>query len=158
MYTEDLKNLLIGIIGTLIVTWGSKFFKNQHRKSLEDDISLIDLELKALENMKRSSIEMSRVSFRGLYTLLFLFGLANIITLVFDWLGYPSLVHLRYILLVVIWFLFTTTALMWWKRYDNLKNYADAVKRLENKKAKKEAYLQRLGKYLVSSLKCNAQR
>ncbi|MGY6405585.1 hypothetical protein, partial [Vibrio parahaemolyticus] len=82
---DDLKSLLIGIIGTLIVMLGVHFFKSQRRKSLKEDVELIELELQVLEKMKRSSVEMNRASFRGLYALLFLFGSTNLVTSTFEW-------------------------------------------------------------------------
>jgi len=144
MDMDDLKSLLIGIIGTLIVMLGVHFFKSQRRKSLKEDVELIELELQVLEKMKRSSVEMNRASFRGLYALLFLFGLTNLVTSTFEWFAIQWLDHLKYIILVLIWSTFVAIALVWWKRYDNLKNYSEAVNRLQEKKAKKEASLSRL--------------
>ncbi|KPA51841.1 hypothetical protein VT25_17245 [Photobacterium leiognathi subsp. mandapamensis] len=141
---EELKSLLIGIIGTLIVMAGVRFIKDRRKKTLKGDIEFIDLELESLSKMKRSSVEMNRASFRGVFALLFLFSIANAISYTLDWLNIPMLRDLKYILVVVTWGSSAGIAWIWWKRYDNLKNYAEAVKRLQSKKEKKEAVLTKL--------------
>ncbi|NOI03376.1 hypothetical protein F0241_20045 [Vibrio kanaloae] len=143
---DDMKSLIIGIVGTLIVMFGVRIFNAHRRKSLKDDIDLIELELQVLDKMKRSSVEMNRASFRGLYALLFLFGISNVIEITFDWLNVPALEHIKHILSFTVWAAFIALAWIWWDRYENLKNYPVAVKRLNEKKAKKEVSLSKLDK------------
>ncbi len=130
---QDIKGLIIGIIGSLIVLAGTYLVKSFRRKSLKDDIEIIDLELEILERMKRSSVEMNRASFRGLYGLFFLFGLINSIPAVFDWLDILSLFHIKHLTVIGLWTAFSGVAFIWWQRHDNLKHYSTAVERLAAK-------------------------
>lgn len=138
---NDIKELIIGIVGSIIIWFGTSFIKSIRKKSLKDDIEMIDLELEILERMKRSSVEMNRASFRGLYGLFFLFGLLNAIPAAFDWLNIPALFHIEHLIILTLWATFSGIAFIWWQRHDNLKHYSKAVERLEEKKLKKEKAL-----------------
>lgn len=141
---EEIKSLLIGIVGTLIVMAGVRFIKARRRKMLKGDIELIEFELDSLRKMKRSSVEMNRASFRGVFALLLIFSVANVISHSLDWLNIPMLRDFKYILVIGTWGASTGVAWIWWQRYGNLKNYLEAVKRLQSKKEKKEVSLSKL--------------
>ncbi|EHU4934756.1 hypothetical protein KY890_004177 [Vibrio vulnificus] len=144
MNGTDLKSLLIGILGTVIVMFVVAVYKKSRAKSLKDDIDLIDFEIEHLGKIRKSSVEMSRSSFKGIFAMFFLFGLANLIPLAFDLAGLGNLFRIPQIASLILWSAFVGVAYRWWKRYDNLKNYQEAIAQLESKRLVKEAKLKKL--------------
>ncbi|MGF1792930.1 hypothetical protein L4D21_20240 [Photobacterium profundum] len=144
MNETDLKSLLIGILGTVIVMAFVAAYKKTRAKSLKDDIDLIDFEIEHLGKIRKSSVEMSRSSFKGIFSLFFLFGLANLIPNVFDLAGLGNLLHIPQITSLILWAAFVGVAYRWWKRYENLKNYQEAIVEFEKKRLVKESKLKKL--------------
>ncbi len=144
MNDTDLKSLLIGILGTVIVMATVAAYKKTRAKSLRDDIDLIDFEIEHLGKIRKSSVEMSRSSFKGIFSMFFLFGLANLIPIAFDLADLGNFLHIPQISSLVLWSAFVGVAYRWWKRYDNLKNYQEAIAQLESKRLAKEAKLKKL--------------
>ncbi len=144
MNGTDVKSLLIGILGTVIVMFSVAVYKKSRAKSLKDDIDLIDFEIEHLGKIRKSSVEMSRSSFKGIFAMFFLFGLANLIPLAFDLVGLGNLLRIPQIASLILWSAFVGVAYLWWKRYENLKNYQEAIAKLESKRLVKEAKLKKL--------------
>ncbi|EGR4437047.1 hypothetical protein DDN22_18595, partial [Vibrio cholerae] len=143
MNGTDVKSLLIGILGTVIVMFVVAVYKKSRAKSLKDDIDLIDFEIEHLGKIRKSSVEMSRSSFKGIFAMFFLFGLANLIPLAFDLVGLGNLFRIPQITSLILWSAFVGVAYRWWKRYDNLKNYQEAIAKLESQKLVKETKLRK---------------
>lgn len=126
---SDIRSLLIGIVGGLIVLAIVKIFKTYQRKSIKDDIEMLEYEKEHLAEMKNSSVEMSRSSFRSIFMLFIFLGSANLI---------PSLFTLTNLSIgsfmsVVLWGMMIALSVRFWRRYDNLKNYKDAVEKIDKK-------------------------
>ncbi len=144
MNMTDFKSISIGILSSLIVIAVMALYKKTRVKSLKDDIELIDFEIELLGKIRKSSVEMSRSSFRGIFAMFFLFGLANLIPIVFDLIGLGNVLHIPQVASLTLWIAFVGVAYRWWKRYDNLKNYKEAITQLENERLVKEAKLKGL--------------
>lgn len=130
---DDIKTLIIGVIGGLLVLLISKAINSYRLKSLKDDINFLELEKRHLEEMKRSSIEMNRSAFRSIFSLLFFIGLANFIPRVLLLINAPAFNVIADYLTALIWGLFVFLSLKFWQRYDNLKNYKAAINKIEEK-------------------------
>ncbi|HIF9075833.1 TPA: hypothetical protein ACX6NV_000664 [Photobacterium damselae] len=144
MNETDVKSLFIGILGTVIVMVIVAVYKKSRAKSLKEDIELIDFEIEHLGKIRKSSVEMSRSSFKGIFAMFFLFGLANLIPISFDLSGLGNIYQIPQFASLILWSMFSGVAYRWWKRYDNLKNYQEAIGQLESKRLAKEAKLKKL--------------
>ncbi|HIF9315815.1 hypothetical protein [Photobacterium damselae] len=144
MNETDVKSLFIGILGTVIVMVAVAVYKKSRAKSLKDDIELIDFEIEHLGKIRKSSVEMSRSSFKGIFAIFFLFGLANLIPIAFDFSGLGNIYQIPQFVSLVLWSASVGVAYRWWKRYDNLKNYQEVIGQLESKRLAKEAKLKKL--------------
>ncbi|CCN33712.1 membrane hypothetical protein [Vibrio nigripulchritudo SO65] len=144
MSETDLKSLLMGILGTVIVMVATAAYKKTRAKALRDDIDLIDFEIEHLGKIRKSSVEMSRSSFKGIFAMFFLFGLVNLIPIAFELIGFGNYLRISQVASLILWFTFVLLAYRLWKRYDNLKNYQEAIAQLESKRLIKEAKLKKL--------------
>ncbi|MCX9458386.1 hypothetical protein IG604_21925 [Vibrio cholerae] len=141
---DDAKSLIIGVIGGIITIVFVFIFKKIRAKSLKNDIEILELEIKTLEKMKKSSIEMNRVLFRGIYALLFLFGLINSIERFFDNLQAATFDTWQLIFSVGLWSTFTYVAYIWWKRTGMFSEFNKSVEALSAQKDKKQKSLSQL--------------
>ncbi|MGF1727053.1 hypothetical protein [Photobacterium nomapromontoriensis] len=141
---EDMKSLLIGVVGGFLVLAITYAFRMYRTKTLKNDIELLDLEIETLDKMKRSSVEMNRASFRGLYALLFLFGLINLIEKSLTYFAIEELTNASKIINISLWFSFSYLAFLWWQRYGMLRDYSKSKDKLLGKKQKKENALSKL--------------
>jgi len=139
---EDLKSLLIGIVGGLIVIAISKAYKSYKKKTIQEDINILEFEKKHLEEMKRSSVEMNRSSFRAVFALFFFIGLANLVPTFFALINIEPLTKSSLFVVLAIWAMFIALSLKFWNRYNNLKNYNQAMKQMEQKLEKLQERLQ----------------
>ncbi|EIJ35285.1 hypothetical protein [Thiothrix nivea] len=139
---EDWKNLLIGIIGGLVVLGISKVYNAYRKKSIKSDIEFLEFEKKHLEEMKRSSVEMNRSSFRAIFAIFMFIGLANLIPHLFSLTGISVFVMAGSFLEVFLWGCVIWLSIGFWRRYDNLKNYKEAVERMDEKLVKLQEKLQ----------------
>jgi F0F1-type ATP synthase membrane subunit a len=129
---EDLKSLAIGIVGAFIVLAITKIYRAYHRKTIRDDIEFVEYEKQHLESMKKSSVEMNRSSFRAIFSLFLLVALANLIPAFFSAIS-SSLDEVASLFAIAIWSLIIGLCYKFQQRYDNLKNYKEASKKLETK-------------------------
>ena len=130
---EDLKALAIGVLGGLIVIWLSKLFRAYRKKSLRDDIEFVEYEKKHLAEMKRSSVEMNRSSFRALFAVLTFIALANLVPAVLRFAGIGVVSKAGDFVALMLWAFVLVLAIKFWRRYDNLKNFKEATAKLEEK-------------------------
>ena len=140
---DDLRSLVIGIVGGLIVVILVWAFRAYRRKSIADDIAFLEFEKEHLEAMKRSGVEMSRSSFRAIFTLLFIFGLTNLIPRLISHVGEGLLTSVSSFLSLTLWALFVALCYRFWQRYDNLKNYKAAIARIDAKLQKLQTQLEK---------------
>ena len=124
---------MVFIIGGIIVLLITTAFKKFRTKTINDDIEFLEFEKKHLAEMKRSSVEMNRSSFRDLFALLFLIGLANLIFVIYFIADTDALKTTAAFLSIIIWSVFIGLSLKVWRRYENLKNYKEAVKKLQER-------------------------
>jgi hypothetical protein len=136
---EDFKSLLIGIVGGLIVLLIAKLFRAYQRKSILQDIEILEFEKKHLEDMKRSSVEMNRSSFRALFAVLMFVALANLIPMMFNFSKMIFSLNIPELFSFFLWaFVFALSA-KFWRRYDDLKNFKEATQRIDDKLSKLRA-------------------
>ena len=130
---DDLKTLAIGVIGGLIVIGLSKVFRAYRKKTLRDDIEFAEYEKKHLAEMKRSSVEMNRSSFRALFAVLAFIALANLVPSFFNFVGIGLISKAGETVTLILWAMVLGLAIKFWRRYDNLKNFKEATAKLEEK-------------------------
>jgi hypothetical protein len=133
---ENLKALFIGVLGGLIVLGISKAYRAYRVKSLKQDVELLEFEKKHLAEMKKSSVEMNRSSFRALFAVLMLIALANLIPTFLSFTGLFRATILSSAVSIVLWAMVFGLSVGFWRRYDNLKNFKEATKKIEEKLAK----------------------
>lgn len=138
---EALSALFWSVIGGFIVLAINKIYRAYKKKTMKDDLDSIEFEITHLEAMKKSSVEMNRSSFRGLFFMFFLIALANVVPSAFSFFGDATLNYIASILQFGLWFLVAAVAYKFWQRYDNLKNFKEACVRLEAKKEKLQSKL-----------------
>jgi len=130
---ENVNSLAIGVAGGLIVLGVQKVWRIYHRKSIKDDIELLGLERKHLEEMKRSSVEMNRSAFRSIFLLFAVVCLANIFPLFITAVNQETSFGISIMLTLVFWAAALGLSLKFFKRYDNLKNFSEAIKKIDVK-------------------------
>lgn len=128
---NDFKSLIIGVFGGLIVLVISKLFREYRKRSVRDDIEFLEYEKNHLQQMKKSSVEMNRSSFRALFAVLMFIALANLVPRVLDIFGINDLI-IDFLGLLLWGFVFGFS-IKFWHRYDNLKNYKEATAKIEDK-------------------------
>lgn len=130
---EDLKTLLIGVLGGLMVLGIAKAYKSYRHKSVQEDIKFLEFEKKHLGEMKKSSVEMNRSSFRAIFALFLFIGLANLTPRLFDLINAEALSGLSSLVTIIIWAMFIGLCIKFWRRYENLKNFKEAMDKLDEK-------------------------
>lgn len=130
---EDVKTLFIGVLGGLMVLGIAKAYKSYRHKSVQEDIKFLEFEKKHLGEMKRSSVEMNRSSFRAIFALFLFIGLANQTPLIFDLINAEALSGLSSLVTMIIWAMFIGLCIKFWRRYENLKNFKEAMDKLDEK-------------------------
>lgn len=130
---EDVRTLFIGVLGGLMVLGIAKAYKLYLHKSVLEDIKFLEFEKKHLSEMKRSSVEMNRSSFRAIFALFLFIGLANLIPRIFSFINAEALSGLSSFLTMNIWAMFVVLCIKFWRRYENLKNFKEAMDRLDQK-------------------------
>jgi len=130
---DDFKALAIGVFGGLIVLGISKVYRAYRIKSLKQDIELLEFEKGHLAEMKRSSVEMNRSSFKALFAVLILIALANLIPAFFEFVGLFLHNELDALISVALWAMVLALTVKFYRRYDNLKNFKEATEEIEEK-------------------------
>ncbi len=130
---DDIKTLAIGVLGGLIVIGLSKILRAYQKKTLRDDIEFVEYEKNHLAEMKRSSVEMNRSSFRALFAVFIFIALANLIPSLFRIIGIDAISKAGEMVALILWVMVLVLAIKFWQRYDNLKNFKEATAKLEEK-------------------------
>jgi len=130
---EDLKALVVGVFGGLIVIGLSKLLRAYRKRSLRDDIEFAEYEKNHLAEMKKSSVEMNRSSFRALFAVLMLMALANLLPRALDLIGLGAMSKMGDLMALFLWAMVVGLAAKFWRRYDKLKNYKEATAKLDEK-------------------------
>jgi len=130
--TDDIKSIIIGIISGLLVIYIHSIYKKHKIRKIKDEIDLLEWEKSHIERMRRSSIEMSRSSFKALFIVLMFMSLANLIPEFFNLIGLGSIM-LTKIVSLIAWLLVFLLAQKFWKRYDDIKNYKEYIGKTEKK-------------------------
>ena len=118
--------ILYGAIGSLITVLIIKIITLFHQKTIRDDISFLEYEKEHLAEMKRSSVAMNRSSFRAIFLVLFLIGLANVVHNLFKLAAFSETTSLFFSM--ALWMLVAAVSLKFFRRYEHLKNYKEYVK------------------------------
>ena len=130
---EELKTLLIGILGGFLVLGISKFHKSYRRKSIKEEIQDLEYEKELLTNMKRSSVELTRSSFRFIFAVFMFFALANLVPSLFTLLEDPIFNKVARFFEIFFWACSFSLSLLFWRRYDDLKNFESTSNKLDEK-------------------------
>jgi hypothetical protein len=130
---EDLRSLFIGVLGGLIVLGIVKTYNLYKIKSIREDIKFLEFEKNHLSEMKRSGVEMNRISFRAIFALFFLMGLANLTPKLFTLADAEAAPGISLLITMIIWAIFIGLCIKFWRRYDNLKNFKDTISRIDTK-------------------------
>lgn len=130
---EDLKSLVIGVFGGLIVIGLSKLFRAYRKRTLRDDIEFAEYERNHLAEMKRSSVEMNRSSFRALFGVLMFIALANLLPRAINLIGLGAMSKMGDLMALFLWAMVLGLAVKFWRRCDKLKNYKEATAKLDEK-------------------------
>jgi magnesium-transporting ATPase (P-type) len=133
MEMEELKNLAIGITGGLVVLVISKLYRTYRKKSIREDIELLEYEKNHLSEMKRSSVEMNRTSFRAIFSVLMFIGFANLIPYINFFAGSVISPKISGLWGIVLWIIVIALSISFWQRYDNLKNFKKATAKMNDK-------------------------
>lgn len=136
----DPNDLIFAVVVSLITAGIIELIRRYKTFSLKQDIETLELEKNILEEMKKSSVEMNRVSFRGIFMCFFLIALANLhlsLSTILD----VGVFSMRSGGQIILWFLVLLVAFHWWRRYHNLKNYKVAIGKLEQRILEKRGKL-----------------
>lgn len=136
----DVKSFILGVVASLAAVLIVKCLSRYNRYSLKQDIETLELERKCLEEMKRSSVEMNRNSFKCLFLLLSLMALAQLVPL-FSQLVFKNDRSIETFVSLVIWGIVCGGSLYLWKRYEKLKNYKASITKLDNRIEQKKQKL-----------------
>ena len=138
----DFRALIIGVFGGLIVLGLRHLYNLFQNRSNRQDLEFWEYEKKHLEEMKRSSVEMNRSTFNGLFGILMFMALGHIIpnASIAVGLDQPKTVAL---LQVIVWGLVLGLSIKYAKRYYNLKNYKEALENMDGKILKIKAKLEK---------------
>ncbi len=88
---NDLRSLLIGIVGSFIVLGINRIYRAHKIKNIRMDIENLEFEKNRLEVMSKSSVKMNMLSFKAIFALMALIGLANLVPTFFEFLQEPDL-------------------------------------------------------------------
>lgn len=130
---EDVRTLFIGVLGGLIVLGIAKAYKLYRHKSIQEDIKFLEFEKMHLGEMKRSSVEMNRSSFRAIFALFLFIGLANLTPRIFGFINAEALSGLASFLTMIIWAVFVGLCIKFWRRYENLKEFKESMDKFDEK-------------------------
>ena len=139
---EDFRALIIGILGGLIVLGIRALYKSFQKTTIRQDIEFWEYEKNHLSEMKRSSVEMNRSTFNGLFGILMFMALAHLIpniALAVD-LHQPRMIAL---IQTMVWGVVLGLSMKYAKRYYNLKNYKEALEGMDNKLLKLRAKIEK---------------
>jgi len=138
---EDLRALFIGVLGGLVTYCVVGFVKRYSKKSALLDIELLEAEKKHLGLVEGSELEMIRSSFRSLFLLLTLLGVACVSPYMLSFV-YPAGEHgVNLVLSVIFWSVFTGASIKVFLRHNDLSNYEIAIDRIDRKLTKMKGNL-----------------
>lgn len=131
---NDLRAIVLGVLSSIVASaliFAAVFFWRRYRRnSMKDDLEFLRLERQHLEAMKRSGVEMNRSGYRSLFFSLFLFALAEAIS---TGLTYAGAAQAGRVIAMSVWILAAVATFKYFRRYENLKNYSEALKRIDEK-------------------------
>jgi len=133
---DDFRSLIIGVVGGFIVIAIAKGYRLYRRKSIKDDIEYLEFEKSRIEVMSKSGVKMNMHSFRSIFALFLIFGLANLIPKCFELIAASNFSNLSLLSSIVIWATFVGLSLRFVKRYDRLENRKEACEKLDEKISK----------------------
>lgn len=135
MNEADLKALVIGLVGMLIGAVIRGLWRRYQQKSIKEDIELLKWERQHLEEIKRSSVEMSRSAFRSVFMLAFIAAVGQTVHLLFSFAG---IANIGLLVAMAVWAMAAALAFKFFSRYDGLKNYKDSLAKIDEKLEKLE--------------------
>jgi hypothetical protein len=131
---DDVRAIVLGVVSSIVASAlifaGAFAWRRYRRRAMKEDLEFLRLERQHLEAMKRSGVEMNRSSYRSLFFSLFLFALAEAIV---TGLTYAGAAQVGRITAMAVWILAAVATFKYFRRYENLKNYSEALKRIDEK-------------------------
>ncbi|WP_028470016.1 hypothetical protein [Neptunomonas japonica] len=129
---EDFKNLSIGILGGAIVLVGHGYYKRLKRSNILSDIEMLTYEKEHLEGMKRSSVQMSRSSFRAIFAVFMMFSAAELVPHFAEFVNSRGASY-HSLLCVFIWAGAGGISYKYFRRFNDLKSMKAAFARIDGK-------------------------
>jgi len=123
--------LILAVTGGLVTLAVQKIFKSIRIKTIRDDIEFIEFEKAHLEAMKRSSVEMNRSSFRGLFLVAMMIGIACYVPHFLLFIDLQLSDKESGFLGMILWAFVIAVTFKFWRRYDNLKNFKEATEKMD---------------------------
>ena len=134
--------VVTGVIGTAVSFAIASGFKAYQRWNINDDIAMLQLERKHLEEIKKSSVAMNRSAFRSVFLILTLMAIAQAADAISDLI--PGAQWPKVALVTVPWLLVVIAGVTYLRRYDNLRNYEQSILEIDSKLVKLEEKRQKL--------------
>lgn len=129
---EDLKGLVIGVVGSVAVLVGHGYYKRLKRSNILTDIEMLTYEKEHLEGMKRSSVQMSRSSFRAIFAVLIMFSIGGAIPHFAEFLHSGGTAFYS-LLSVFVWSGAGGISYKYFRRFNDLNSMKAAFARIDGK-------------------------
>jgi len=133
--TDFYINLFTGVFGGLITYYLLAYVNRLKKRSLLLDIELLEDEKKYLGLIKHSGLEMIRSSFRTMFLLFVLLGVAGVCPYLLSFVNPAGEGGFNLVLSFGFWALFTGASIKAFLRLDNLNNYERAVEQIDERVA-----------------------
>ena len=142
----SLINLGYAVLGALIVNWLTKSSQMLGMYGVQFDIRSASSERRQLDGIKQSDSEMYRYSFHAFCTLSLLFGAANLLPRMIDFINSGAQSEFSNSIEMFMWMLVVGQSMRYWRLYNDLKNPDQAIKKLDEKLEKLQSKLNKKNK------------
>lgn len=129
---DDLRALIIGIIGAFIVLGIQRVYRKYQLKSINQDIEVLEMEKNHLEAMKASSVEMSRSAYKSVFIIFSLISVGELASSLIEIVVNDNKT-ISNIIALAVWSSVLGLSLKFTKRYHNLGNYERSIEQMEEK-------------------------
>lgn len=131
-----LEGIIIGVAGSLIaagiILLASKYYKKFQKSRMLSDIEMLTYEKEHLEEMKRSSVQMSRSSFRAIFAVLIMFSIGGGVPHFAEFLHSEGTAFYS-LLSVFVWSSAGGVSYKYFRRFNDLNSMKSALARIDGK-------------------------
>ncbi len=132
-------NIIASLIAAIILLIFQKLYKIFSKKNIRDDIAYWEFEKKHLEQIQRSSIQLTRSAFKSIFILSSVVSLTNIIPYFYLLVTKQSIHLLSDFVSLLLWAIIFGLSLTFLRRYVYLDNFNQSINKI-NEKLKKLNY------------------